>query len=102
MQNHNFIADSSNGKFQNININNIKILLWNIEGYKSRLLGNKLVSEEFLSMAHKQDIVCLVETHACDQSRQMSVHTRRSKSTFWFDCSKYAGVITVNLLVECE
>ena len=37
---------------------------WNLNGYNSRTLGNKLKTKEFLNSINKHDIFALVETHA--------------------------------------
>ena len=47
--------------------NVIKHCFWNIQGYKSQVLGNKLISTEFLSVINDYDIVGLAETHIHDQ-----------------------------------
>ena len=47
--------------------NVIKHCFWNIQGYKSQILGNKLVSAEFLHEIEGCDIVGLAETHIHDE-----------------------------------
>ena len=42
---------------------NLKILLWNIYGFYSKILGSKLCDQSFLEKVSKYDILCLVETH---------------------------------------
>ena len=42
----------------------IKVVSWNINNFNSRLLGNKLETNEVKSFLNQYDIVCLVETHA--------------------------------------
>ena len=37
---------------------------WNIEGYNSQLIGNKLEDPEFLNVVSKSDILGLAELHA--------------------------------------
>ena len=37
---------------------------WNIEGYKSKIVGNKLKYPEFLNIISGSDIVGLVKLHA--------------------------------------
>ena len=44
--------------------NFITCSFWNIEGYKSRIIGNKLKDPEFLNVLNKSDIVGLGEIHA--------------------------------------
>ena len=41
----------------------MKISSWNLNGYKSRHFGSKLVHEDFLKEIEDSDIVCLTETH---------------------------------------
>ena len=36
---------------------------WNIEGYNSKIIGNKLIHKDFLQNVEKYDIVGLAETH---------------------------------------
>ena len=43
-------------------MNDLKICSWNIHGYNSRHIGNKLLSEAFLDIINGQDIVSLTET----------------------------------------
>ena len=42
---------------------NLKITFWNIQGYKSRIVGEKLNDPDFISEVQKSDIIGLVETH---------------------------------------
>ena len=42
----------------------INLTYWNINNYKSKLLGNKLCDRDFLSECRNSDIIALVETHA--------------------------------------
>lgn len=46
---------------------NLKFCVWNIHGFKSRQLGNKLHSEDFLKVIKDQDFVGLTETHIHDE-----------------------------------
>ena len=41
----------------------MKISTWNLNGYKSRIIGNKLIDEDFLNEIKNDAIVSLVETH---------------------------------------
>ena len=41
----------------------LKFAFWNINGYKSKILGNKLVLRDFLQEIGNNDIVSLAETH---------------------------------------
>lgn len=41
----------------------IKHCFWNIQGYKSQILGNKLLNQDFLDEIKGSDIVGLAETH---------------------------------------
>ena len=45
----------------------IKHCFWNIQGYKSKILGNKLLNTDFIDEISNCDIVGLAETHIHDQ-----------------------------------
>ena len=45
----------------------IQLSAWNIHGYKSKIVGNKLNDLDFLREIHHDDIVALVETHTNSQ-----------------------------------
>ena len=47
--------------------NVIKHCFWNIQGYKSQILGIKLLNQEFLKEINGCDIVGLAETHVHTQ-----------------------------------
>ena len=42
----------------------LRLGFWNLNGYNSRTLGNKLKTKEFLNIINKHDIFAVVETHA--------------------------------------
>ena len=42
----------------------LRIGFWNLNGFNSSILGNKLKTNDFLSIINKHDIFALVETHA--------------------------------------
>ena len=42
----------------------IKSMVWNINNFQSKTSGNKLLDDDFIDIAAKQDIVTIVETHA--------------------------------------
>ena len=44
----------------------MNLLSWNIHGYRSRLIGNKLLDVEFIRMLEDIDILGLTETHIYD------------------------------------
>ncbi len=48
--------------------NSIKIISWNIQGFKSQSLGIKLSDHRFLGTISEYDIVCLIETHENDDT----------------------------------
>ena len=50
-------------KVQESSFDNINVSFWNIHGYNSRLIGNKLKDIDFLNEIGKSHIVGLVETH---------------------------------------
>ena len=41
----------------------IQVSAWNIHGYKSKIIGNKMNDVEFLGEIKDDDIVALSETH---------------------------------------
>ena len=45
----------------------LKVTCWNIQGFKSRILGNKLNDPDFLSEIGDSDIVGILETHIYDE-----------------------------------
>ena len=45
---------------------NLNISFWNINGYKSRIVGNKLTDPDFLVEIQKSDIIGIGETHIHD------------------------------------
>ena len=46
--------------------NSLKYCFWNIRGYKSTIIGNKLIHRDFLENIENCDIVGLAETHIHD------------------------------------
>ena len=44
-------------------INVLKYAFWNINGYKSRVIGNKFINREFLQAIKECDVIRLAETH---------------------------------------
>ena len=46
---------------------NLNISFWNINGYKSRIFGNKLTDSDFLKEIDKSDILGIGETHIHDE-----------------------------------
>ena len=51
----------------------IQISTWNIHGYKSKIVNNKLTDSTFLKEVENDDIVSLVETHNNDLDDQLSI-----------------------------
>ena len=45
----------------------LKFTFWNIEGFNSKIIGNKLTDSDFLLEVHKADIIGLCETHMHDE-----------------------------------
>ena len=41
----------------------LKFAFWNIRGFRSRIIGNKFISNDFLREIDGYDIVGLAETH---------------------------------------
>ena len=57
------------GAYSNNNaLNNLNMSYWNIHGYKSKIIGNKLLDPDFLSEMRNSDIIGLSETHTCDDT----------------------------------
>ena len=54
---------ASNGPAHNV----IRHCFWNIQGYKSQILGNKLLNADFIDEIKNCDIVGLAETHIHEQ-----------------------------------
>ena len=48
-------------------VNKLTFCIWNIHGYKSRQIGNKLHSDDFLNIIKDQDFIGLTETHIHDE-----------------------------------
>ena len=48
-------------------VKNLKLCAWNIHGYNSRLLGNKLQNENFLETIRDVDFLSLTEIHIHDE-----------------------------------
>ena len=42
----------------------LRLGFWNINGYNSSILGNKLGTDDFMDIINKHDIFAIVETHA--------------------------------------
>ena len=51
----------------------IQISAWNINGFRSRIVGDKLSDSSFLSEIKKDDIVALVETKNSDENDTLSI-----------------------------
>ncbi len=51
----------------------IQISAWNINGYKSRIVNNKLTDSSFLKEIENNDIVSLVETHNSSIDDKLSI-----------------------------
>ena len=51
----------------------IQISAWNINGFRSRIVGDKLSDSSFLSEIENDDIVALVETHNSDENDTLSI-----------------------------
>ena len=54
----------------------LKFAFWNINGYKSKILGNKLVLRDFLQEIGNNDIVGLAETHIHPKTLDDLAHSR--------------------------
>ena len=51
----------------------IQISAWNINGYKSRIVNNKLTDPSFLREIENDDIISLVETHNSNIDDKLSI-----------------------------
>ena len=51
----------------------IQISAWNINGFRSRIVGDKLSDSSFLSEIKNDDIVALVETKNSDENDTLSI-----------------------------
>ena len=51
----------------------IQISAWNLNGVKSRIIGDKVSSPSFLDEIKNDDIVALVETHNNDKNDTLSI-----------------------------
>ena len=51
----------------------IQISTWNIHGFKSKIVNNKLTDSAFLKEIENDDIVSLVETHSNDGEDRLSI-----------------------------
>ena len=51
----------------------IQISSWNINGFRSRILGDKLSDPSFLNEVKNDDVVALVETHNRDKNDTLSI-----------------------------
>ena len=57
------------------NVGDIKFSVWNIRDFNSKILGKKLVSEDFLKEIRDYDIIGLTETHIHDEILEhLSIH----------------------------
>ena len=48
----------------------IQLSSWNIHGFKSKIVGNKLFDGDFLKEIENDDIVDILETHVHNENRQ--------------------------------
>ena len=51
----------------------IQISSWNIHGYKSKIVDNKLTDSSFLKEIENDDLISLVETHNSDINDNLSI-----------------------------
>ena len=59
-------------------IHSLKICYWNIHGWTSKIIGNKLSDSEFLGKVSNCDIVALSELH-CDKEISMVNYSPRTR-----------------------
>ena len=65
----------------------LKIGFWNLNGFNGSILGNKLQTDDFLSIINKNDIFALVETHAAAYETEMNI----SKFKHFIKCRNQLG-----------
>ena len=53
-------------QFHDLNPQVLRFACWNIKGFNSRIVGNKLMDPDFLSEIDESDIIGLSETHIYD------------------------------------
>ena len=51
----------------------IQISAWNINGLRSKILGDKLTDKSFLKEVENDDIIALTETHNNDKDDTLSI-----------------------------
>ena len=51
----------------------IQISAWNLNGFRSRILGDKLCDPSFLNEIKNDDVIALVETHNSDKNDTLSI-----------------------------
>ena len=59
-------TEKLHGNFSNQPVN-LKFTYWNIEGFKSKIVGNKLADPDFLAEVKHADGIGIVETHMHDE-----------------------------------
>ena len=51
----------------------IQISCWNINGFRSTIIGDKLSDKSFLEAVKNDDVIALVETHNTDKNDTLSI-----------------------------
>ena len=64
----------------------LQIAFWNLNGFNSSILGNKLKKDDLLRILNKHDIFALVETHA-PYEKEMNI----SKFKHFIKCRNQSG-----------
>ena len=80
----------------------LRIKSWNINGFKSKDLGNKLLQRDFLDETSNYDIVVLTETHAYGHDLSLPgfcLYLRRERKISK-KCKKSFGGIAI-FIKEC-
>ena len=73
----------------------LRCCIWNIHGYKSRELGNKLKLREVKELFKSHDIIGIVETHSGLSSEIMSEDFKHFSKHREKTGSRYAGGIAI-------
>ena len=84
-------------------MSSLDISFWNIHGYKSQYIGNKLIDPEFLELLEGRDIVGIGELHAKEEvSIPGFVNKKQKIRAKNFNGPKVAGGIAVFVREEID
>ena len=84
-------------------MNSVSLCYWNLHGYKSKCIGNKLLDSEFLNSLRGKDILGLGELHAEDiLSIPGFINKKQKIRTKNFKGPKIAGGIALFVREEID